>query len=356
MKRSLVTTSILWALPVGLAAAAALPLVGELFYQPSDGVTLEHSIEIYVSADLDDFEMTAMGQTMGPEEMGGEIDELAGEVELTMLAVDEIESAERGRTLSMVRTYEEVTVDGEVPEGADEGPRQVRFTWNSDAGSHDVEVLDEDADDESKEMASAMLSEDMSLRMLLPDAEVTEGDTWSVEAGAEGMLSMFFPGIRLDGAAQFAAAAAAEEEPEAEEFVREAAELLLEAFEDATIDLTFGGMVEEDGKEYARIDMSTEFLASFDPSDMIERASALQEDAPEMDATIGVVLSGAGEGSVLWDVEANHLHSMQLEGDWTFDVEADISIVMEGVGELPMDGVAAWSGTFSSRHDVTPKE
>ena len=355
MKRSLVTTSILWALPVGLAAAAALPLVGELFYQPSDGVTLEHSIEIYLSADLDDFEMTAMGQTMGPDEMG-DFGEMAGEVELTLLAVDEIDTAERGRTLSMVRTYEEMTVDGEVPEGADEGPRQVRFTWNEDAGSHDIEVLDEDADDEDRELASAMLSEDMSLRMLLPTGEVAEGDSWTVEAGAEGMLSMFFPGIRLDGASEFLAAAAAEEEPESEEFVREAAELLLQAFEDATMDLTFAGMVEEGDKEFARIDMSTEFLASFDPSDMIERASAMQEDAPEMDATIGVVLSGAGEGYVLWDVEANHLHSMELEGDWTFDVEADISMIMEGLGEIPMDGVASWSGTFVSRHDVTAQE
>lgn len=356
MKRSLATTPLLLALPVGLAAAAVAPRLGDLFFQPADGTTLRHSMAVTLSADLDDFEMNAMGQTMGPDEMGMNSSDMTGEVELVFDVVDEVESAERGRTTALVRTYEEMTVNGEVPDEADEGPRQVRFTWDADAGEHEVEVLDDDADDDDREMAATLLDEDMSHRVLLPDGEVAEGDTWSVDVGAEGMLAMFLPGVRLEGVPDMAAAAAAEEEPDAEPFVREGLEMLLESFNDASVDCTFAGEVEEDGRKYSKIDLATEFVATFDPSGLIEEATAMQDDAPEMEATVAVTLSGEGEGSLLWDSEANRLHSLVLEGDWTFDMEADILMIMEGFGEMPMSGIAAWSGTFSSSHDVSEQE
>lgn len=353
MKRSLVTTSILWALPIGLAAAATAPFLGELYFQPSDGVTLRHSLEVQISYDLDDFEMQAMGQTVGAEESGLDPSEMTGEADFAFDATEAIESAERGRTLSMVRTYGEMTINGETEDTA-EGPNQVRFTWNEDSNSHDVEVLDEDADEEDQEIASAMLSEDMGLRMVLPDGEVEEGDTWTVTAGAEGVLAMFFPGVRLDGAAEFAARMAAEEEPEAEAIVLEAAEMLFGAFEDAAIDFTYAGMVEDGEQQVAQLDMATEFTASFDPTEMVQRAAATAGEAtPEFEGTVEVLLSGAAEGTVFWNVEANRLHRMELEGDWTFDVNADLAIIMEGLGEVPMEGIVSFSGTFASAHDVT---
>lgn len=343
-------------LPLGLAVAA-VPIVAsiaaDLFFHPADGTSLERRMEVYLSADLDDFEMNVMGQTMGPEEMGGDIEQMAGEVEIAFTTMDEITKAVRGRTIEMVRTFEEMTVDGEEPEGADDGPRQVRFTWSEDEGRHTIEVLDEDADDDDIEMARTMLSEDMSLRLLLPEGEVAEGDTWSVALGAEGMLNLFFPGVRLDGVPDLAERAAAEEEPEAAEFAREAVELLIASFDDSSIDVTYVGNEEVDGKQMARLDLTTEFLASFDPSDMIERAAAMDDEAPDMSASVEVVVAGNGQGHLLWNTTSNHLHSLTLEGDWTFDLEADITMTMEEMGEMPMNGIAAWSGTFRSNQTVS---
>ena len=344
--------------PAGLALAA-VPLAREIYFHPEDGTTLDHRMEIELSADLDDFEMTAMGQTVGPDEIGdgeGSIEDLAGEVDLVFSLTDEIARATRGRTLELVRTFGEMLVNGEEQEDTDEGPKQVRFTWSEDDGAHTVEVLDEDADEDDYELAQVLLTEDMSLLHLLPDGEVSEEESWSVELGADGLLAMFLPGIKTDGMAEFAAEKASEEEPEAAEFVEEGMLMLTEAFDDATAELTFVGTEELDGREVARMAMTTEFLASIDPSPMIERAIEMEEEAPDVDVSILVTLSGEGEGFLLWDVDGNHLHRMEIEGDWVFDVEFDATAMVEGMGEIPMDGVAAWSGTFTSVHTVTRAE
>jgi hypothetical protein len=341
-------------LPFGLVLVAA-PLAREIYFEPANDTTLEHRMEISLSADLDDFEMTAMGQTVGPDEIGGEdgnLEDLAGEVELSFEVTDEIAEATRGRSLELLRTFGEMLVDGEEPENSDEGPQQVRFTWSEDAGEYRVEVVDEDADDDDRELARVMLTEDMCLRHLLPSGSVSEEDSWSVQLGSDGMVALMMPGIRTTGIADFAAEQAAEEEPDAEPFVREGIGMLVDAFEDAAAELTFVGMEEVDGKQLARISMTTDFVATIDPSSMLEQAIAMEDEAPEVDVSIQVTLSGEGEGYLLWDVDANVLHRMEVEGDWTFDIEFDAT----AMGEIPMDGIAAWSGTFLSVHTVGRSE
>lgn len=338
----------------GALLVASAPLASDLYYQPADGTTLERTGTLSFVVDLDDFEANMMGQTMDPEDMGGDMSDMSGEVELEFTVIDEVVKATRGRSLELVREFSEFLVDGEEPdEGDDEGPEKVKFTWNEESGEYDKKVLDEDADEEKEGMLPIFL-EDMDLRMFLPEGDVEEGDTWNVPMGAQGMVGLFMPGVSVDGMGELILAKASEEEPQAGEMMRSFIAPIQEQLGDLEMLVTYAGETELDGAKVAQLDMAMELAIDLDLSDTIQEAiEASGEEVPPMDLTVNLSISASSEGPMFWSLDGKHMHQCSMEGEFEFEVQFDVLVEMEGMGELPFDGIAAWSGEFGIEHAVT---
>lgn len=338
----------------GALLVAAAPLASDLYYQPADGTTLERNTALSFVIDLDDFEANMMGQTMDPEDMGGDMSDMSGEVEIEFTVVDEVVKATRGRALELVREYAEMLVDGEEPEGGDEdGPEKVKFVWNEEAGEYRKEILDEESSEDKEAMLPALM-EDMDLRMFLPDGDVDEGDTWNVSLGSQGFVGLFMPGVSVDGISEIILAKAAEEEPQAGEMIRGFMAPIEEQLSDLEMLVTYAGETELDGAKVAQLDMSMELAVDLDLSDkIIEAIEASGEEVPPMDLTVNLSIGAEAAGPMFWSLDGKHLHSCSMEGEFEFEIQFDVLVEMEGMGELPFDGVAAWSGEFGVEHTVS---
>ena len=338
----------------GALLVATAPLASDLYFQPADGTTLERNTSLSFIIDLDDFEANMMGQTMDPEDMGGDMSEMSGEVEIEFTVVDEVVKATRGRALELVREYAEFLVDGEEPEGGDEdGPEQVKFVWNEEAGEYRKEILDEDSSEEKEAMLPALM-EDMDLRMFLPEGDVDEGDTWNVSLGSQGFVGLFMPGVSVDGITEIIMEKAAEEEPQAGEMLRGFMAPIEEQLSDLEMLVTYAGETELDGAKVAQLDMGMELAVDLDLSDkIIEAIEASGEEVPPMDLTVNLSISAEAAGPMFWSLDGKHLHQCSMEGEFEFEIEFDVLVEMEGMGELPFDGVAAWSGEFGIEHAVS---
>jgi hypothetical protein len=340
----------------GALLFAAAPLASDLYFQPADGTTLERHSTLSFVVDLDDFEANMMGQTMDPEDMGGDMSEMSGEVELEFTVIDEVVKATRGRSLELVREYAEFLVDGEEPDSDEgDGPEKVKFVWNEEDGVYRKEILDEDSTEEKQAMLPALL-EDMDLRLFLPTGDVAEGDTWSVPLGSQGFIGLFMPGVSVEGISEVIMAKAAEEEPQAGEMMRSFMAPIEEQLSDLEMLVTYAGETELDGVKVAQLDMSMELAIDLDLSDKIlEAIEASGEEVPPLDITVNLTFGAEAEGPMFWSLDGKHLHKCSMEGDFEFQVEFDVMVEMEGMGELPFDGVAAWSGEFAIEHTVSPQ-
>lgn len=336
----------------GALLVATAPLASDLYFQPADGTTLERNTALSFIIDLDDFEANMMGQTMDPEDMGGDMSDMSGEVEIEFTVIDEVVKATRGRALELVREYAEMLVDGEEPEDDEDGPGKVKFVWDEDAGEYRKKILDEDSS-EDKESMLPVLMEDMDLRMFLPDGEVDEGDTWNVSLGSQGFVGLFMPGLSVDGIGEIIMQKASEEEPQAAEMMRGFMAPIEEQLSDLEMLVTYAGETELDGVRVAQLDMGMELAIDLDLSDKImEAIESSGEEVPQMDLSVNLGISAEAEGPMFWSLDGKHLHKCSMEGEFEVEVQFDVLVEMEGMGELPFDGVAAWSGEFGIDHSV----
>lgn len=331
------------ALPVGAAIVAR----GELLrFQPEDGSSVDRTFDIEATFFLDDIQVNVDGQEMPPEMMMGELD--GGIlVHLAMEVSDEFVRSEGGRPLELVRSYESMTVEagpeGETEEMEDTPEivgRKIRFRWDPDQEVY-VKTYADDEDGEAAEELDG-LEVDFDCTALLPDDEVSEGDTWTVEGTELG--SVFLPGGMIFDQPEG-------EDAEMAEMVKEALqEQFEEAFSDFAIECKYLG--KQDGG-LGEIELRFDGDASIDLTDVIMNAVEMQagEMPIDIDATVTLDLELEGQGTLLWNLENGHLSSLSLSNDMTMmlDASADISGAPDGdhsvEASLEMSGEGKWSLT-----------
>jgi hypothetical protein len=352
-----------------LAALALLGLPGsstELYFQPAENTTLERSVEVFASIDLDDAEITAMGQTMGPEAMGRDFSDASAEMTLDFTQVDLYHSSERGHALSLLRTFGQGRFNGDpLP---DEGPRSVQFDWDGATKRHTAslpEGSDQDAEDEQIQRILTVMRGEVDAQFLLPSEAVEPGAAWEVELGLQELLDLILPGLDVEQSMALAKVMMEEEMAKADEDQADEIAICRQLMNDLTVQMqgalkpivaqvSLASIETIEGRQVARLPFTFEVAFDLDPAATILAALEQSEEAPELkNFRFEIHLSAEMEGELLWDVEGKFSRELSLNGDYSIDASGGALVVMEEMGEMPFEGLVAFSGAIESTHRST---
>lgn len=336
----------------------SLPLVGFLpredavAFEPSEGATVSKELNFEGSFYMDDVSVIFDGNEM-PSEMMGAMDE-AIVVNAVIAVTDEYVSSSKGKQLTLLRTYDDLTLEGGIESDSEDMEEfgelvgsTVSFKWNADTEEYDKTYHEGEGDEDLLEN----LEVDMDFLVLLPDGEVSEGDTW--EASGEDLGNIFFPG------GMPANPSGGEDSPEAEElgelFKEEIEGQLEDAFGDFVVNCTYKGTRDEGGTQVGVIEFKFEGEADLDLTELILAAIDLQagEMGIEADLTATVGFEFDGEGMLLWNLKGGHVAGFEMSQDLvvTVDLEGDVDAMGEAHSfevSAEVSGEMAWALEASS--------
>jgi hypothetical protein len=317
-------------------AALALPLLVpsapgvELVFAPADGLVLAKSGTYSVDFVLDDMALEVNGEEVDLPEMDAITNASGG----SLVVTDTYGGASDGRFTRMTRTFVEATEGSRStggPEDVDEESESplvgltVVFTWDEDGEEYTVAFGEEDADEDADLLVD--LEPGIDFAQLLPEGEVEEGESWTLDAGLMSDV------LETGGDLKF------DDEPDGpqEELIDEAVDENLEG----EITCTYEGMRTVDGREVAVVSVAVDAQGEAESDGTEDVGESGFEVAMERRAS--VELEFAGE--LLWDVEANHFVSFELSGDLVITMEETGTADFDG-NELVQSSTMTFAGEF----------
>jgi hypothetical protein len=321
--------------PATLLALLALVPTGEVpRFEPEEGARVKRTVEQSVHLELESLEMSFGGEEL-PEE-ASEGAEIVFDETGRYTIVDTFVETEDGRPRVLERRFEELTGEAEdksnLPWGEEESSKErssllqghtVRFTWDPEEESYTLAFAGEDEADADEALLEG-LEEDLDLRGLLPEREVAEGDSWTVELERVRCLWDYGGDLKL--------------ETEDEEDDDEIDEVLKKNLA-GEVQATFKGMRTVDGRELYVIAVEAE-LSTQGEVDIEQEL----EDGGTAKGTKGIELTMGLSGEVLWDVSSRRCGSIELEGPVRCAFTANSTIEAEQ-GEVAMTQVLRMEGT-----------
>lgn len=311
----------------------------KLLFQPQVGSSLTKSYTIAGEFALDEISVIVDGQDLGG--MLGQI-EVSAKQESRIEVTDSYKAVAHGRPTEILRTFEVLSAtmnmemtpaQAEMPEfsstSALEG-KTVAFRWNEEQEEYERSFHESGGDEELLEG----LEEDMDLRAFLPSGEVSADDVWSIELTE--LKSIVAPGGNLRMLPT---------DQEVDEEMMQKFEELFSGFGEEFGDLlegsctcTYKGAREEGGVRVGEIAIELEVATTLDLSEFLDKIiSAAIEESGAGEAlaftleTADFNLDFEGTGTLLWNLAAGRVHSFQIAGDATLDI--DISVSVEAQGE-----------------------
>ena len=325
---------------LALVGLAAPPILSEWTFAPEEGTELSARYDQGWVLELEEQAMTVVID-------GEETEQESPDVEITIETHDdytfelEILEVEDGRVTRFQRTLDEVTAIskesaeagggesfGETREGETELEGvPVVFVWDEDGGEYSAE-LGEDAEDVDEELLEGVVGDDV-LASFLPGGgdgeEAEEGDSWDVDLAAFRYLSN--PG----GDLKIVKEGDADDQDEFEEAFYENL--------DGEITAEHLGVRDVDGRELVVIGIAIEVATEVDRSQDVDNENVegtIEESfAFEFDV----------EGELLWDPEAGHGRSLELEGSIGLDLAREQEI-QGGGADLQIQVDQQFEGTF----------
>ncbi len=347
---------------LGASFAFTLGGAGEkLLFQPQAGSSLTKSYTIAGEFALDEISLIVDGQDIGG--MLGQI-EVNAKQESRIEITDSYETVADGRPTELLRTFEALSgtmvmemtpAQAEMPEVSSvsmlEG-KTVAFRWNEEQQEYERSYHESSGDEELLEG----LEEDMDLRVFLPTAEVSTDDTWSIELA--DLKSIAMPGGNLQML------------PEDMEIDEEAMKTFGEIFNgfgetfsdllEGSCTCTFKGTREEGGVRVAEIAIELEVATTLDLSEFLDKAFRAGIEQSGVGDKVNFTLDTAdfnldfeGTGTLLWNLAAGRMHSFQLAGDASMDIDLAVSVEAEGESH-ELDASLELVG--SMREEVVTKE
>lgn len=296
----------------------------ELSFHPKAGSELSKKLTVDLDLELKNLAIKVNGEPIPAEEMDTSDTHLL--VNMIVAVTDKYVETKDGKPLDLLRTFDEMSLQsraGDEKDGVDEFQaiqgKTVRFKWNEDSKAYDKSFHESKGDDDS----IADLTEDMDLRLLLPEKKVADGDTWEVPA--ERLMPLFLPG-------GMAGRPRSGEEGQVFEAIEEELKTALEpALKDFKVQCKYKGLHEDGGANYGEIRLTFDGKARVDLSELALRLSLIGEDEgpkPDINAQFGLALKG--EGKLEWDQAAGHLRSFEMQADITADFDAQVKLDIEG--------------------------
>jgi len=329
----------------------------ELRFHVEPDARLTRSVQITNDLALASVSMTIDGQ---------EVEDLASDVGLRVhredsyVVLDVFEAVAEGQPRKLRRTFKELSSNGTVASPEDGGSppaekyesglagHEVVFTWDEEKHESVAAFAEGET---GEEYLLRGLEEDMDLRALLPAGEVKVGDEWDVdiaefakvnapggnlgikpkaEKGEEGMGMM--PGMDNFG---------------------DMASMLGDTF-DGEAKGEYKGTREVDGVTVGVIHLTVKMKSSNDMSELVKKAvPELPEGVGKLDIDhVDVDADIEGEGTLLWNLAAGHVQSLELSGKMKMAMETGLSISAQG-RDMNMEQSMSMSGTISNTLSVT---
>jgi hypothetical protein len=217
--------------------------------------------------------------------------------------------------------------------------KTVVFTWDEEAKDYRKAFDPEEGDSDLLED----LTEDMDLRVLLPKGEVAEGEEWEIDVKELG--SVLAPGGNL--------ALVPEEAGEAMGMggnmsgMGSLSDWLGELLE-GNAKGTFAGTRKVADKEVAVIKVTAKVHGSKDMTDMVSEAMEKAELPPGANDMkidhMDIEFKMDSEGELLWDLAAGRMHSFEMSGPMTANIDMAMKMSVQGQN-LSIEQAMEMSGT-----------
>ena len=321
----------LWALVPAVFSLAALAPFDAPSFGVSEGASVEKSFRTEGEFALEDASLLFNGEE-APLEQIGMPEDLSLSFGVELGCSDTYESLGDERPLVLLRSFDSARrwYEDQDGDGEDEEPdvvgKVVRFAWNAEEELYEKSFVEEEGDEADLDD----LREDLDLRGILPDGDVSEGDSWTTDGIT--LLELMMPGFDVRASIEGA---------DDEEIPLAVRERVMALLEELAMDCVYAGTVEEDGLTLGKIDLTAavEEVVEVDPSWLMDEED--QAENPEFSWDhLDLDLDMSFEGSLLWDMEAGRFHS--FEGSTEGAATLDFAFAIEGFG-LEIEGTMEFS-------------
>jgi hypothetical protein len=342
------------ALTAPVLLAFALP-AETIAFHPKAGLTLKKTFESTETTTVDEMEVLMNGEEnpMMPDM------ETEASSSSTIVVVDQYLACADGRPVRLLRTFETIDHESETDismeimgESQDinmegKGTSQLEGTtvaFTMEEGEYRKSFHESEGDDALLEG----LTEDMDLRVFLPDGDVSKGDSWEVDVTL--LKAFLFPGgdLSLDienvGGDSPLPGLDPSSEPQTHEIWGDT---------EGDVTATFSGTRDADGVTVAVIDIEVDISTARDISDfMRERMGDLVPDGVEMDiSSIDMEVTIESTGQLLWNIAGGHMHSLEMSGTSTTTSDSAMEMNMGGQS-MSIEQSTKASGTFTTKITV----
>lgn len=305
------------------------------------------------------FTLDSMIQTLDGRELSGTSVDMEGKTSRELSVTDECLAAQSDRVTKARRVYN--SIDGALKMSASsmgmsesyavtlESPLTAQpflLTWKEDEGEYACRF-----DEGEKKGDTALLEcliEDTDYKILLPDEEVEEGGSWTVDL--EDAAALFAPGGRPrmqleelpDGGFQLL---------EARDVAIVAMITLAECSRGAEGELTatWKSTDTEGGGRVAEIALELEGELTADLAEEYSRLLAAAGLPARRDMVFDCHVELEGEGTLRWDLEAGHFASLELECESVYDIELGWT---EEFGEIGVEVEVSGKSTLSAEQEA----
>lgn len=271
---------------------------------------------------------------------------------------DEFAKVEGGKATQLVRSFAKISSSGEftmnnpmmggeqnntVSAKSELEGKTVVFDWDEAASDFKKTFRPEGPEEKLLEG----LVEDIDFKAFLPSkAEVAVDDSWSVEV--EAMKTVLLPGGNL--------ALKPEKADETGGEMNMFGDNPADAFGDleGEVKATYKGSRDVDGTSCGVIALEFKVKSAQDMSDKVAEAMEKQnQQGVEISVDhMDVVLSLEGEGELLWDLQAGHVHSFSMSAKVKNQIDMGMQIGM-GEKNMEMERKMDMSGNYELKVGVT---
>ena len=329
-------------------------------FHPEEGSSIERTFGTELDMQLDSYSVQVNGEDMTA--MMGEF-ELSIRTEQEIGVTDTFASLGDGRPVKLERTFDSLEGSTVVSSASMVGQedqsfssaselegKTVVFKWNDEDEEFVVTWEDGEEDDE----LLGGLTEDMDLRVLLPEEEVSKGDTWTVDLSELAALAT--PGGNLQLVPEEMEQAEGMDTDFLDDIREEFGEQFADLF-DGECTCTFKELREDEGEQIAEITVEIEIASAANVADMLmdvidKMSSQFGGDAPEVDIEAADInLDFDGEGTLFWNLSAGHARSFEVSGDALFSV--DIAVAIEAPdGQQSIEASIEMSGSYAQKVEM----
>lgn len=329
--------STLLALAIGAPVLISFVLPRDtVSFAPGQGTSITKIFVTKGALELDDMSVLMNGED--PGDMMPEM-EMQTTWTQTVTVTDEYLKMGRGQPALLSRSFDSIGQDMEVETSVDmmgsleendasgEGTSElegktVLFAWSEDDEEYTAKYPENESGDE--ELLEGLV-EDMDLRMLLPDGDVSEGDEWELDLSR--LATVIAPGGNLHVDIEIDGVDAAMGGPDPG-MMSNLSELMGEIEGEGTAEYT--GTREIDGITVAAVKVNIDINTARDMTEMMEdmMGDQLPEGIEVNFDRLDVEFTYEGEGLLLWNVEGGHVHSFEITGEVTMAMDMEVSMNM----------------------------